>query len=126
MRPSNLQSRLIDTYGTLCDKTGLNRLPFAEARQLSIETLRHLIKWQQHVAKHRGNECPPPFIETPPGGWDAFEKRGVAKKGAAAVAESEATRRQRIVASRSGLTERQRVAAKRVAVEAIEEDYVNQ
>jgi hypothetical protein len=71
MRPSSLQSRLIDTYGTLCDENGLNRLPFAEARRLSIDTLRHLIAWQTHVKKHKDNEFPPPFDAPPPGGWPA-------------------------------------------------------
>ncbi len=128
MRPSNLQSRLIDTYGDLCESNGLNRLPFAEARQLSIDTLRHLISWQQHVTKHRDNPAPPAFDETPPGGWAAFDKRGPKPPAATKliVPEPESWRDERYAKHGSGLAERQQHGARRVAVESFVEDYLNQ
>lgn len=132
MRPSSLQSRLIDTYGTLCDETGLNRLPFAEARKLSIETLRDLIAWRQHVKKHADNECPPPYTGEPAGGWDAFRKRGpeagrtlreVAKTG---PIEDKITRQCRVVRRGTGLVKRQQHGQHRIASESFVEDYLNQ
>lgn len=133
MRPSTLQSRLIDTYGTLCDETGLNRLPFAEARQLSIETLRHLIAWRQHVKKHADNESPPAFTDEPPGGWGGFDERGpetagapVAKKLTIDTTEDPAARRLRAVQRGTGRAPRQTHGIQRIAHESIVEDYLNQ
>lgn len=126
MRPSLTKSRLEDAYNTLCDECNLPQLPHAELKQLSHETLRHLIKWLQHQKKHADDPNPPAFDETPPGGWDAFRKR----------APKEDTGRRDPTHNfnpRKGLTFRQRAARIRSIREgatenvlSIEEDYIDQ
>jgi len=126
MRPSQTKSRLEDAYNTLCDECGIPQLPHAELKQLSHDTLRHLVKWLSHQKKHADDLLPPPFDETPPGGWDAFRKRG----------PKEDTGRRDPSPNfdpRKGLTARQQQARLRAIREAsaervlsIEDDYLDQ